>query len=128
MAENGTYLLIDIMKKLTVAAWALVALYAVSCSNGPDIDDLKEDSAPLVEQLVTEDNTEKLSYRLDRYILDGHPDKLTYTGTVKVTAFTKETDAEGNVKVDSTKMYRDVEIKFRGTDYDKYTVNLYAND
>ena len=30
----------------------------------------------------------------DRYILDGHPDKLTYTGT----------------------------------DYDKYTVNLYAND
>ena len=116
------------MKKLFVSAWVLVALCAVSCSDAPDIDDLKEDSAPLVEQLVTEDNTEKLSYRLDRYILDGHPDKLTYTGTVKVTAFTKETDAEGHVKVDSTKMYRDVEIKFRGTDYDKYTVNLYAND
>ena len=64
------------MKRLFVAAWALVALCAVSCSNGPDIDDL----------------------------------------------------AEGNVQVDSTKMYRDVEIKFRGTDYDKYTVNLYAND
>ncbi len=116
------------MKRLFVAAWALVALCAVSCSNGPDIDDLKEDSAPLVEQLVTEDNTEILSYRLDRYILDGHPDKLTYTGTVKVTAFMREKDAEGNVQVDSTKMYRDVEIKFRGTDYDKYTVNLYAND
>ena len=36
------------MKKLFVAAWALVALCAVSCSDAPDIDDLKEDSAPLV--------------------------------------------------------------------------------
>ena len=40
----------------------------------------------------------------------------------------QETDAEGNVKVDSTKMYRDVEIKFRGTDYDKYTVNMYESN
>ena len=106
----------------------MVALCATSCSNAPDIDDLKENSLPLVEQLVTEDNTEKLSYRLDRYILDGHPDKLTYTGTVKVTAFTREVDAAGNVQVDSTKMYRDVEIKFRGTDYDKYTVNMYESN
>lgn len=116
------------MNKLFVVSWALVALFVAACSNAPDIDDLKDNSAPLVEQLVTEDNTEALSYRLDRYILDGHPDKLTYTGTVKVTAFTKETDAEGNVKVDSTKMYRDVEIKFRSTDYDKYTVNMYESN
>lgn len=113
------------MKKLFFASWALVALCAVSCSDAPDIDDLKEDSAPLVEQLVTEDNTEKLSYRMDRYILDGHPDKLTYTGTVKVTRFTREKDADGNIQLDSTKLYRDVEINFRGTDYEKYTVNLY---
>ena len=114
------------MKKLMFAFWALAALCMVSCSNAPDIDDLKEDSAPLVEQLVTEDNTEVLYYRLDRYILDGHPDKLTYTGTAKVTEFKKTTDADGVAKIDSTKMYRDVEIKFRGTDYDKYTVNMYA--
>ena len=114
------------MKKLIVSAWALVALCAVSCSDAPDIDDLKEDSAPLVEQLVTEDNTEKLSYRLDRYILDQHPDDLTYTGTIKVTEFNKKTAEDGTVQLDSTKYYRDVEIVFRGKDYDKYTVNFYA--
>jgi len=42
-----------------------------------------------------------------------------------VTRFTREKDADGNVQLDSTKLYRDVEIKFRGTDYEKYTVNLY---
>jgi len=36
------------MKKLFFASWALVVLCAVSCSDAPDIDDLKEDSAPLV--------------------------------------------------------------------------------
>lgn len=29
-------------------------------------------------------------------------------------------------QLDSTKYYRDVEIVFRGKDYDKYTVNFYA--
>ena len=115
------------MKKLFVVSWALVALFVAACSNAPDIDDLKENSAPLVEQLVTEDNTEALSYRLDRYILDGHPDKLTYTGTIKTTEFTKKTAEDGSVQVDSVKLYRDVVITFHGTDYDKYTVTFYAD-
>ena len=116
------------MKKLFVVSWALVALFVAACSNAPDIDDLKENSAPLVEQLVTEDNTEALSYRLDRYILDQHPDDLTYTGTIKVTEFNKTKAEDGTVQLDSTKYYRDVEIKFRGTDYDKYTVNMYESN
>ena len=106
---------------------AAAALSCVACSDAPDIDDLKEDSYPVVEELLTEDNTEALSYRLDRYILDGHPDKLTYTGTIKVTVFTRKTAEDGTVLVDSTKTYRDVVIKFRGTEYEKYTVTFYED-
>ena len=91
-----------------------LALLLAACGNeAPSIDDLEEDSAPLVEQVLTEDDTDALSHRLDRYTLDKHTDELTYTGTAHV---------------DSTKYYVDVEINFHGTDYDKYTVNVYRND
>ena len=51
-----------------------------------------------------------------------------YTGTAKVTEFKKTTTEDGTVQVDSTKYYVDVEINFHGTDYDKYTVNVYRNE
>jgi hypothetical protein len=105
-----------------------LALLVAACSGAPTIDDLKEDSYPLVEQVLTEDDTEALSHRLDRYTLDQHPDKLSYTGTAKVTEFTRTTAEDGTVQVDSTKYYVDVVINFHGTDYDKYTVNVYRND
>ncbi|MBQ6576482.1 MAG: hypothetical protein IJL91_01885 [Bacteroidales bacterium] len=103
------------------------ALLVAACSFSPDIDDLKEDSYPLAEQLLTEDDNDFVTHRLDRYILDGHPDKLTYTGTIKVTEFTKHTSEDGSVQLDSTKYYRDVVITFRGTDYDKYTLTFYED-
>lgn len=109
-------------------ASAVIALLVSACNSGPDLDDLKENSYPLVEQLLTEDDNATVTHRLDRYILDRHPDKLTYTGTIKVTEFTKETGADGTVCVDSTKYYRDVVINFHGTDYDKYTVTFYESD
>ena len=91
-----------------------LALLVAACGNdAPSIDDLKEDSYPLVEQVLTEDDTDALSHRLDRYTLDKHPDELSYTGTAKVTEFKKTVD---------------VEINFHGTDYDKYTVNVYRNE
>jgi len=44
-------------------------------------------------------------------------------------AFNKKTTAEdGTAHVDSTKYYVDVEINFHGTDYDKYTVNVYKSE
>ncbi len=67
-----------------------------------------------------------MTHRLDRYILDQHPDKLTYTGSIKVTEFNKTKAEDGTVQIDSSKYYRDVVIVFRGKDYDKYTVNFYA--
>lgn len=105
-----------------------LALLVAACNEAPTIDNLEEDSYPLVEQVLTEDDTEALSHRLDRYTLDKHPDELSYTGTAKVTEFTKTTTEDGTVQVDSTKYYVDVEINFHGTDYDKYTVNVYRNE
>ena len=105
-----------------------LALLMAACSEAPTIDDLKEDSYPLVEQVLTEDDTDALSHRLDRYTLDQHPDKLSYTGTAKVTEFTRTTAEDGTVQVDSTKYYVDVVINFHGTDYDKYTVNVYKDE
>ena len=81
-----------------------------------------------MEQVLTEDDTDALSHRLDRYTLDKHPDELTYTGTAKVTEFKKTTAEDGTAHVDSTKYYVDVEINFHGTDYDKYTVNVYKSE
>jgi len=104
-----------------------LALLAVACNNAPDIDDLKENSYQSVIQLLTEDDNETVTHRLDRYILDQHPDDLTYTGTVKVTEFTHKADESGAVQTDSTKYYLDVVITFRGKEYEKYTVNLYAD-
>ena len=81
----------------------LVLLVAACGNDAPSIDDLKEDSYPLVEQVLTEDDTDALSHRLDRYTLDKHPDELSYTGTAKVTEFKKTTTEDGIVQVDSTK-------------------------
>ena len=106
-----------------------LALLVAACGNeAPSIDDLKEDSYPLVEQVLTEDDNAEVSHRLDRYTLDKHTEELTYTGTAKVTEFKKTTAEDGTVQVDSTKYYVDVEINFHGKDYDKYTVNVYKNE
>lgn len=104
-----------------------LALLVAACAGAPSIDDLKENSYPLVEQLLTEDDNEVVTHRLDRYILDQHPDDLTYTGTIKVTEFNKTKAEDGTAQLDSTKYYRDVVIVFHGKDYDKYTVNFYAD-
>ena len=114
------------MKHLYLLPWALLV---AACGGGaPSIDDLEEDSLPLVEKVLTEDDTAELSHRLDRYTLDKHTDELTYTGTAKVTEFKKTTAEDGTAHVDSTKYYVDVEINFHGTDYDKYTVNVYKSE
>ena len=106
-----------------------LALLVAACGGGaPSIDDLEQDSYPLVEQVLTEDDNAEVSHRLDRYTLDKHTDELTYTGTAKVTEFKKTTAEDGTVKVDSTKYYVDVEINFHGKDYDKYTVNVYKDE
>ena len=116
------------MRYLNLFRIVFFALLVSACNQAPSIDDVKEDSYPLVEQVLTEDDTEAVSHRLDRYTLDQHPDELSYTGTAKVTEFKRTTSEDGTVQVDSSKYYVDVVINFHGTDYDKYTVNVYESD
>ena len=89
------------MKRIIIP---LALCLLASCITAPSLDDLKEDSYPSVVQLLTEDDNESVTHRLDRYILDRHPDKLTYIGTVKVTEFTHQADEAGAVRTDSTKL------------------------
>ena len=116
------------MRYLNLFRIVFFALLVSACNQAPSIDDVKEDSYPLVEQVLTEDDTEAVSHRLDRYTLDKHPDELSYTGTAMVTEFKRTTSEDGTVQVDSSKYYVDVVINFHGTDYDKYTVNVYESD
>ncbi|MBQ6761821.1 MAG: hypothetical protein IJP49_03640 [Bacteroidales bacterium] len=104
-----------------------LALLVAGCSSAPDMDSLRDDSEPLVEQLVQELDTEGVTHRMDRYTLDEHPSDLSYTGSCKITEFTSTTAEDGSVQVDSTMYYRYVVINFHGKDYDKYTVNLYED-
>ena len=81
-----------------------------------------------MEQVLTEDGTDAILHRLDRYTLVNHPDELSFTGTAKVIEFKKTTAEDVTVQVDGAKYFVDVVINFHGTDFDKYTVNVYKDE
>lgn len=121
------------MKRL-LTIFALTTLFFLAgCSLAPSIDRVQEDTAEGVEELLTEDNNEKISLRLDRYFLSEQVDDLTYKGTLKATAFYKSSKWDSKrykfVDVpDSTKLYRTVIIKFRDKKYDYYTISIQADE
>ena len=121
-----------IKRLLTTLAIASL-LFMMGCSSVPKIEDVERDTKEGVEQLLTEDNNEGLSLRLDRYFLSEQVDDLTYKGTLKATAFYKSSKWDSNrykiVEVpDSTKLYRTVIIKFRDKKYDYYTISIQADE
>ena len=108
-------------------------LLLMGCSSAPKIEDVEKDTKDGVEQLLTEDNNDELTLRLDRYFLSEQVDDLTYKGTLKATAFYKSPQWDSNrlkiVQVpDSTKLYRNVVIKFRDKKYDYYTISIQADE
>ena len=114
---------------LTTFAIGSLLLIMMGCSSVPKIEDVEEDSKEGVERLLTEDNNDKLTYRLDRYFLSEQVDDLTYKGILKATAFRKSQKFDSYrlemVQVtDSTKLYRNVIIKFRDKRYDFYTISI----
>ncbi len=118
------------MTKRLLTTFAIGSLLLMmGCSSVPKIEDVEEDSKEGVERLLTEDNNDKLTYRLDRYFLSEQVDDLTYKGTMKATAFRKSQKFDSYrlemVQVtDSTKLYRNVIIKFRDKRYDFYTISI----
>ena len=119
------------MKKQIVIL-SLICLLA-SCVSAPTIDEVETQTREGVEELLTEDNNENLSFRLERYFLTEQTDDLTYVGTLKATAFYKDkrwNDRTLRIQevLDSTRLYRSVEIKFRDKKYQHYTISIKGDD
>ena len=119
------------MKKLFILVLGIVCLYG--CVTSPSIELLQEKTLSDVEELITEDNNEELSIRLDRYFLSEQVDDLTYKGSVKATAFYKKTSWDWNRNrivdtKDSLKFYKSVIIKFRDKKYDYYTISIQSEE
>ena len=122
------------MKKLLTTFAIATLLSLIGCSTVPSIEKVQESTADGVESLLTEDNNEELSLRMDRYFLSEQVDDLTYKGTLKATAFYNKTrwdrkrlEFVADVP-DSTKLYRTVIIKFRDKKYDYYTISIQADE
>ena len=108
-------------------------LFMMGCSFAPKIEDVEKSTKEGVEELLTEDNNDELSFRLDRYFLSEQVDEMTYKGTLKATAFYNSPKWDSNrfkvIQVpDSTKLYRTVIIKYRDKKYDHYTISIKAKD
>lgn len=121
------------MKRLLTTSAIGILFFVMGCSSAPKIEEVEKDTKEGVEQLLTEDNNEELTLRLDRYFLSEQVDDLTYKGTLKATAFYKSSKWDKNrfkiVEVpDSTKLYRNVIIKFRDKKYDYYTISIQADE
>lgn len=121
------------MKKLLTTFMLATLLTLIGCSTAPSIEKVQESTAEGVEALLTEDNNEELSLRMDRYFLSEQVDELTYKGSLKATAFYKSSKADWNLHkivevADSTKLYRTVIIKFRDKKYDYYTISIQADE
>ena len=123
------------MKKKLLTTLAITTLLSLfGCSTVPSIEEVQENTAAGVESLLTEDNNEELSLRMDRYFLNEQVDDLTYKGKLKATAFYNKTrwdrkrlELVADVP-DSTKLYRTVIIKFRDKKYDYYTISIQAEE
>lgn len=104
-----------------------ILLLSSSCHRMPSIDKVQEATEEGVRDLLTEDNNELLTYRMDRYFLSEQIDDYTFVGTLKATAFM--TSPLGKVLkafsgTDSLKLYRTVIIKFRDKKYESYTITI----
>ncbi len=120
--------------KNNVLLVSLISLFAsVACNSTPSIDAVQDSVADDVEALLTEDNNEDTYFRLDRFFLDANPEPLIFTGVLKATYFYKNRVGKWDSRNmrwittrDSTKMYRNVTIRYRDKKYDHYTIEIAA--
>jgi hypothetical protein len=114
--------------KWILALFSLVVLtFTTSCSSGLNLEEVEKKTKDKVEELLTEDNNDELSFRLNKYYLLKKVDDLTYNGILDVTAFYKHLgwdDVKFDVvkKRDSLNLYREVIVKFKDKDYNSYTI------
>lgn len=102
-----------------LSVFCLVFLLS-SCNNSPSPQDVQEMVKDEVEELLTENNSEAIWFRMDRFFLMDNPEPLTYTGSLKCTVFYNRYYSG----LDSLYQYRDVVIKFQSNKYDYYYIEI----
>ena len=105
----------------------VVLTFMVSCSSAPKLEEVEKRTKDKVEELLTEENNDELSFRLNKYHLLEKVDDLTYAGILETTAFYKHKAWDDEVfdfvqKRDSLSLYREVIVKFQDKNYNSCTI------
>ena len=117
----------EFIKKVLVGFMATQLMLMAGCSSAPKLEEVENSTRKNVEALLTEDNNEELTYRMDDYFLTEQVDDLTYKGILRGTAFfqkLKWDDEQFKViqVLDSSKIYLNVTIKYCDKEYEHYLV------
>ena len=104
-----------------------IPILMTSCSSTPKLEEVEKKTKDKVEELLTKDNNDELSFRLNKYYVVKKVDGLTYNGIIETTAFYNHLewdDLTFNVvqKRDSLNLCRDVIVKFHDKDYNSCTI------
>ena len=118
-------------KKIIKSVLALfsfaVLIFMTSCSSAPKLEEVEKRTKDKVEELLTEDNNDELSFRLNKYCVVKKVDGLTYNGILETTAFYKHTEWDDLIfdfvqKRDSLNLQREVIVKFHDKNYNSCTI------
>jgi hypothetical protein len=118
-------------KKIIKSVLALfsfaVLIFMTSCSSAPKLEEVEKRTKEKVEELLTEDNNDELSFRLNEYCLLKKVDDLTYSGILETTAFYNRLewdDLNFDIiqKRDSLTLQREVIVKFHDKNYNSCTI------
>lgn len=106
-----------------------VLIFMTSCSSALNLEEVEKKTKDKVEELLTEDNNDDLSFRLNKYYVVKKVDDLTYNGILETTAFYKHTEWDDLIfnfvqKRDSLNLQREVIIKFHDKNYNSCTIIL----
>lgn len=116
--------------KCVLALFSFVVLiFMVSCSSSPKLDEVEKKTKDKVEELLTEDNNDELSFRLNKYYVVKKVDALTYNGILETTAFYSHREWDDLTfdfvqKRDSLNIQREVIVKFHDKSYNSCTIIL----
>ncbi len=119
----------EFIKKVLVGFMATLLMLMAGCSSAPKLEEVENSTRKNVEELLTEDNNDELSFRLNNYYVVKKVDGLTYNGIIETTAFYKHREWDDLTfdfiqKQDSLNLQREVIVKFHDKNYNSCTIIL----
>lgn len=116
-----------IIKAISTLFSLTVLIFMTGCSSSPNLEEVQKKTREKVEELLTEDNNDELSFRLNKYYVVKKDDDLTYSGILETTAFYNRLEWDDlkfdfAQKRDSLNLYRDVIVKFNDKNHNSCTI------